>query len=184
MYFHSLFQKDATPLLRSMGQFTAKRHELLVQDIANVDTPHYRSKKLNLEAFQGTLRAAIEQRSKRHPRHFQIGRSQQIQTNASVVAGASSGMSITRHSFLGDIHTRRATMPAIGNAQVRAGIRGDVSFKPHFGKNEGIYRYDHTSGSIDKTMADLAQNSLMSRTFGSLLNKKYKMLATAISERV
>ena len=94
MYFHSLFQKDATPLLRSMTQFTAKRHQLLVQDIANVDTPYYRSKKLDLGAFQNTLRESVDRRRKSHPRHFQLGNSPQVQSNADVVS-ASTGFSTT-----------------------------------------------------------------------------------------
>ena len=102
MYFHSLFQKDATPLLRSMSQFTAKRHELLVQDIANVDTPHYRSKKLDLNEFQNTLKKAVDHRSTNHPRHFQLSNSPQIQSNADAVAGSTS-FSTSQDSFLGEI---------------------------------------------------------------------------------
>lgn len=183
MYTHSLFQKDSMPLLRSMTQFTAKRHELLVQDIANVDTPNYRSKKLDLNAFQDTLQKAIDRREKNHPRHFQIGSSAQVQSNATAVA-STGGFSTTNDSFLGTIHTRQSSLGDVGSSQVSGGIRGKISFRPHTGKNEGVYRYDQTSGSIDKTMSDLAQNTLMGRTFGSLLAKQYRMLGSAISERV
>ncbi|GEM_PF-6989909 len=181
MYFQSLFQKDATPLLRSMSQFTLKRHELLVQDIANIDTPYYRSQKLNLEDFQKTLRKAVDNRNKKHPRQFQIGRSSQVSLPSN--SNNTTDFGAVKDSFLGEIHIRN-NFQANGSNITNTRNNDNINFKPHFAKNEGIYRYDNTSGSIDKTMADLAQNSLMQRTFDSLLNKKYKMLATAISERV
>ena len=43
--------------------FTAQRHRLIADNVANISTPGYRQKDLSLDAFQGMLRDRIEQRA-------------------------------------------------------------------------------------------------------------------------
>ena len=53
----------STPSLKSLEQtvaFTERRHAILAGNIANTDTPGYRSKDLSVETFQKNLRDAIQ----------------------------------------------------------------------------------------------------------------------------
>ncbi|MAT15747.1 MAG: flagellar basal-body rod protein FlgB [Planctomyces sp.] len=45
-----------------MAQFGQRRHEVLVGNLANVDTPDYRPRDLPVDQFQNALKDAIEQR--------------------------------------------------------------------------------------------------------------------------
>ncbi len=49
-------------VLERTVQFTAARHELIASNIANLSTPGYQAKDLSVEAFQGQLADAIDQR--------------------------------------------------------------------------------------------------------------------------
>jgi flagellar basal-body rod protein FlgB len=53
----------SNPTLRSLEQtvaFTERRHAILAGNIANTDTPGYQSKDLSVDAFQSSLRDAIQ----------------------------------------------------------------------------------------------------------------------------
>ena len=41
-------------------QFTERRHELISSNVANMDTPDYKTRDLDLRSFQSELREAIE----------------------------------------------------------------------------------------------------------------------------
>jgi flagellar basal-body rod protein FlgB len=54
-----------TRLLERAAVFGEKRHEVLAGNIANIDTPAYKTRDLDTEGFQAALNAAIE--AKRSP---------------------------------------------------------------------------------------------------------------------
>ncbi len=60
-----LLDKGAVPVLERVIQFTAERHRLLSDSIANISTPYFKPKDLSTDSFQSTLRTAIEQRRTR-----------------------------------------------------------------------------------------------------------------------
>jgi len=62
MIIHDLVQYGALPVLEKMAAFTEARHRVLVENIANIDTPGYRAKHLDAKAFQRALREALERR--------------------------------------------------------------------------------------------------------------------------
>ena len=57
-----LFQSSALPVLEKLAQFTQHRHKVLVNNIANLSTPHYKPQDLDPRSFQAQLRDAIAQR--------------------------------------------------------------------------------------------------------------------------
>ncbi|MCA9039397.1 MAG: hypothetical protein KDA65_03515 [Planctomycetaceae bacterium] len=59
---NSILNQTSLPLLEKMAQFGQRRHEVLVGNLANVDTPDYRPRDLPVEHFQEALRGAVEQR--------------------------------------------------------------------------------------------------------------------------
>ncbi len=60
----SLFDSSSLPVLEQVVSFTAARHGVLAGNIANLDTPGYRSRDLSTEEFQTRLQNAIEARQR------------------------------------------------------------------------------------------------------------------------
>jgi flagellar basal-body rod protein FlgB len=67
MFIDRLLNEGNAPLLEQMLRFTAQRHELIAENVANVDTPNYRQKDLSTEKFQTLLRERVEQRDSSPP---------------------------------------------------------------------------------------------------------------------
>lgn len=57
-----MFDHGAIPVLERVIQFTGARHKVLVNDIANLDTPFFKPRDLDPDQFQSQLRDAIEHR--------------------------------------------------------------------------------------------------------------------------
>jgi flagellar basal-body rod protein FlgB len=62
---NSLFNNTTIPVLQEVLSFSEARHNVLAGNIANADTPDYRTRDLNTETFQTRLREALERRSAR-----------------------------------------------------------------------------------------------------------------------
>jgi flagellar basal-body rod protein FlgB len=60
-----LFDKGALPALERMVQFTAARHGVLANNIANLSTPYYKPADLDPKSFQAALGDAIDRRRQR-----------------------------------------------------------------------------------------------------------------------
>jgi flagellar basal-body rod protein FlgB len=58
----SLFRSSTIPVLEQVVNFTEARHGVLAGNIANVDTPGYRTRDLSPELFQNRLKEAIDTR--------------------------------------------------------------------------------------------------------------------------
>ena len=56
----SLFQSSSLPVLEQVVNFTEARHGVLAGNIANLDTPGYKTRDLSPEMFQQRLKEAIE----------------------------------------------------------------------------------------------------------------------------
>ena len=57
-----MFEYGALPALERLVQFTGVRHKVLTDDIANISTPYFKPRDLDPEAFQTSLRRAIDSR--------------------------------------------------------------------------------------------------------------------------
>lgn len=64
--FDSFLESSSIPVLEQVVNFTQARHTVLAGNIANLDTPGYRVRDLEVEDFQARLKKAIE--SRRAPR--------------------------------------------------------------------------------------------------------------------
>jgi flagellar basal-body rod protein FlgB len=58
----SLFQSSTIPVLEQVVNFTEKRHGVLAGNIANLDTPGYRTRDLSPALFHDRLKEAVETR--------------------------------------------------------------------------------------------------------------------------
>ncbi len=56
----SLFDSSTIPVLEQVVSFTQARHGVLAGNIANLDTPGYRTRDLSPEMFQQRLKEAIQ----------------------------------------------------------------------------------------------------------------------------
>lgn len=56
----SMFESSTVPLLEQVVNFTQARHGVLAGNIANIDTPGYKSRDLSVDAFQSRLKEAVE----------------------------------------------------------------------------------------------------------------------------
>ena len=57
---------DSLPVLERLVQFAGQRHRVIVNNIANLDTPYFRPSDVSVEDFQARLGAAIDERRDRH----------------------------------------------------------------------------------------------------------------------
>lgn len=62
-----MFDYGAMPTLERLIQFTSARHSVLADNVANISTPYYKSRDLDPESFQASLRKAIDRRRDTHP---------------------------------------------------------------------------------------------------------------------
>jgi flagellar basal-body rod protein FlgB len=57
---NSLVQSSTLPMLEQVVNFTEARHGVLAGNIANIDTPGYRTRDLSPELFQERLKQAVD----------------------------------------------------------------------------------------------------------------------------
>ena len=62
MLMNDVVSGGVTPILEKTLAFAGARHKMLATNIANITTPGYRAKQLDVKAFQSALRAASERR--------------------------------------------------------------------------------------------------------------------------
>jgi flagellar basal-body rod protein FlgB len=60
----TMFNSSAIPVLEQVVNFTEARHNVLAGNIANLDTPGYRTRDLPPAQFQARMRQALEQRDR------------------------------------------------------------------------------------------------------------------------
>ena len=58
----SMFDSSTVPVLEQVVSFTQARHGVLAGNIANLDTPGYKTRDLSPEEFQNRLKEAVEAR--------------------------------------------------------------------------------------------------------------------------
>ncbi|MEM7167199.1 MAG: hypothetical protein AAF581_17185 [Planctomycetota bacterium] len=67
-----MFEKGSAPILEQSMNFTEARHRLILSNVANADTPHYRRLDLDKKGFNRALESAIERRREHHPGRFSM----------------------------------------------------------------------------------------------------------------
>jgi len=62
VFIDQLTNADAIPVLERMAQFAARRQDLLAHNIANLSTPNFIPQDVSTEAFQESLKDAVDRR--------------------------------------------------------------------------------------------------------------------------
>ncbi|MBX3394096.1 MAG: flagellar basal body rod protein FlgB [Phycisphaerae bacterium] len=63
MFMDDVSNAGAIPMLEKVLAFTEARNRMLAENIANVTTPGYRAKQLDVHGFQSALREAFDKRA-------------------------------------------------------------------------------------------------------------------------
>ncbi len=137
-----LFDSTTIPVLGEVLSFAQARHGVLAGNIANVNTPGYRTRDLSGTAFQEKLKAAIEESRRARtapapdvsPGHWQ---------------------------------------PPPGDAMRE--VRDSL---------ENLLYHDDTNIDLEKQVAEITKNQLLHNFALTVLTDQFKLLETAISERV
>ena len=104
----TMYQASTIPVLEQVLKFTEARHSVLAGNIANVDTPGYKTRDLSPALFQERLREAIQSRqqptSPRYDGYSTYDTSRTAETTRDVFQKVEDSMnSILRHDD-GDVH--------------------------------------------------------------------------------
>ncbi len=133
-----LFESTTIPVLQEVIGFAQARHEVLVSNVANVNTPGYRGRDLSVDNFQQRLAEAIE-------------------------ALHETGETLSP----GEISQREAA----SMQQVRETTRD-------------ILYHDGTDVGMEQQVLEISKNQYMHNMAISIMSTQFRMLQTAISERV
>ncbi len=133
-----LFDSSTIPVMQEVLQFTEARHQVLAGNIANIDTPAYRTRDLSVDQFQDKLREAIEKQARKH----------------SVL---SPGLSESRD---GDAIRK---------------VRDSL---------EGMLRHDDSNVGLEQQVTQISKNQFIHNLAISIMTSQFRLLETAISERV
>lgn len=69
----SLLNASTIPVLEEVINFTQARHQVLAGNIANMDTPGYRTRDLDSRMFESQLKDAIHARDRSHGAESSLG---------------------------------------------------------------------------------------------------------------
>lgn len=83
MLFVDIVNHSPMSALEKMLSFTEARHRVLTENIANVDTPGYQSKHLDVQAFQKSLSQAIEKQKESHSARLELDGTNQFSQDGS-----------------------------------------------------------------------------------------------------
>ena len=81
MFLSSVTDRGAMPALVSTLAYNQARLNMIAENIANVHTPEYRTKRLDTEAFQGALREALDARAANPATSWAVKVDGEVRTN-------------------------------------------------------------------------------------------------------
>jgi len=81
MYLENLTNRGATPALINTLSFAESRHRMLAENVANINTPGYKSKSLDVKGFQRALRAALDEKGGDADKPFVLPSHDQFRTS-------------------------------------------------------------------------------------------------------
>lgn len=70
--FGSILDSSTVPVLEQVVQFTQARHGVLAGNLANLDTPGYKTRDLSPDLFQERLQQAVEARRTRSESAYRV----------------------------------------------------------------------------------------------------------------
>ncbi len=149
----TLFNSSTVPVLEQVVNFTEARHGVLAGNIANLDTPGYKTRDISPVQFQKRLKEAVQHRreaaqSPTYTPHYDLAGAQ--------LAGRS---------------------PSTGAITVYDGmnkVRESV---------KSVLYHDDSNVSIEQQVAEISKNQAQHNLAVSLMTAQFRLLRAAITER-
>ncbi len=155
----SLIRPSTVPLLQKVAKFNEKRHSVLAENIARIDTPGYKSRDLPVEAFQEALQKAVGKLTS--PSHPQSS------------AYAKSLAPVEFPSYTG--------LPE-DDGSIESLFKGEL-FQSQQIPTEELGLQDNGKRNIEHEVMELTR-TLMQQTYAmQLMNSQYNLLESVIAER-
>ena len=83
MFISNITDRGATPALVKTLAFNEARFRMVAQNLANSETPRYRTKHVDPKAFQAALRKALQTRAGDPTKPFVVTSGREVQTDPS-----------------------------------------------------------------------------------------------------
>ncbi len=155
-----LFGKSNVPVATEVIRMTEVRHKELVNNIANMDTPYFKARDINVKEFKNLLGKAITERKESHPWHFNMKTGRDVQGGKSL------------ESFhMKSIQDLKDGMTSTGFRRVKR-------------MDDTLMRHDQNNVTPEGEMARLGKNSAMHKTFVTIARDNFSMIETALRLRV
>ena len=152
-----LLDSGPAPALERLVSFTAARHAVITDNIANLDTPHYRPQELDPAAFQDELARTLAAR--------------RVSFSSHAPPAQPAPRAVPAH--------HRGTM----RFSSIAGYGSDATAFSTRDANRNLLFHDRNNRDLERTMQDLAENTLMHNMATDLLRTRYNLIQSAIRER-
>lgn len=150
----TLFGTTTVPLLEQVVNFTEARHGVLAGNIANLDTPGYKTQDLSPELFQQKLREAVES-SKMQPE--------------------------TPAGYANYGYGNYQMPPTSSVSQVDRNFAAFDKVKESY---KSILRHDGVNVSMENQVNQMVKNQQEHNLAVGILSNQFRLLRVAISERV
>ena len=83
MYLSNLSNRGATPALIKTLAYNEARLKMIATNVANIHTPHYRTKQLDASAFKNALREALKDKGSDPNKSFIVEYGNEVKTSPS-----------------------------------------------------------------------------------------------------
>jgi flagellar basal-body rod protein FlgB len=67
-----IFQRESVPVLDAALSFAHQRHQTIMNNIANVETPYYKRQAVPEGQFHDSMKRALRERRRSHPNQFRM----------------------------------------------------------------------------------------------------------------
>jgi flagellar basal-body rod protein FlgB len=144
------------PVLEQVVRFTQARHGVLAGNIANLNTPGYKSRDLSPQAFRENLRTAID--SSRRAR--------------------SPGDAVVLGPLAGDNEEGLMTLGSLGGD-------GDLASTPSLKESmTSLVYHDLRDVSLESQVTEISKNQSLHNLALTLMSAQFRQMRSAISETV
>ncbi|QDV75243.1 flagellar basal body rod protein FlgB [Botrimarina mediterranea] len=150
------FANSTLPVLEQTVQFTQARHGVLAGNIANLNTPGYKARDLSVQAFQSSLRSAIDSSKKTYS-----------PGDAIVLGDLSDGP----HEGLMALGGERGPF----DADSLNGLQKSM---------ETFVYHDQRDVSLESQVTEISKNQSLHNLAITLMSQQFRQMRSAISETV
>lgn len=165
-----MFNATSLPALEQTAIFTQRRHEVLAGNLANLDTPDYRAKDLQVNRFQTALAESIDAAKNPSPGHALPT----LTTPSSPYGLPMTASKPLDKSGDGDFGALAKVLSP--------GDRDDFATGPRQAM-EPIVLHDGSDVSLERQVTEIAKNQGMHNLAIATMRSQFGLLRAAITER-